>query len=101
MGNTLNPFAYSSKNSDDKEEKEEEKIFPQGTKYEEELNSNFKYFNVFWYDPNRDNDFDCFKKCFENVQFLKSYDLESTINFLKKNQYLNGLLLLQVRKEKN
>ena len=69
MGNTLNPFAYSSKNSDDKEEKEEEKIFPQGTKYEEELNSIFKYFNVFWYDPNRDNDFDCFKKCFENVQF--------------------------------
>ena len=31
--------------------------FPQGTKYEKELNLNFKYFNVLWYDPNKVNEF--------------------------------------------
>ena len=53
----LYPF-YKSSNENDKEKNEtEENTFPQGTKYEEELNSNFKYFNVFWYDPNKSNDF--------------------------------------------
>ena len=58
--------------------------FPRDTKYEKELNSNFKYFNVFWYNPNKTNDFDLFKKCFENVEFCKGYNLYSTINFFKK-----------------
>ena len=57
--------------------------FPKGTEYEKELNANFKYFNVFWYDPNKSNDFDDFIKCFENVRFIKGYDLDSTINFFK------------------
>ena len=55
-------------------------IFPQGTEYEKELNSNFKYFNVFWYNPNKTHEFDAFKKCFDNVQFSKGYNLYSTIN---------------------
>ena len=90
MGNTLNPLSYLSYNKDsneeekeDKEEKEEDN-FPQGTKYEEELNRTFKYFNIFWYDPNKSNDFDSFKKCFENVLFYKGYDLESITNFFEK-----------------
>ncbi len=58
--------------------------FPRDTKYEKELNSNFKYFNVFWYDPNKTTDFELFKKCFENVEFYKGYNLYSTINFFKK-----------------
>ena len=60
------------------------KSFPQGTKYEKELNLNFKYFNIFWYNPNKSNDYNIFKKCFENVQFSEGYNLYSTINFFKK-----------------
>ena len=60
--------------------------FPIGTKFEKALNSNFKYFNVFWYDPNKTNDFNCFKKCFENVEFCRKYNLESSINFFKKEK---------------
>ena len=67
-----------------KEGKKGKNTFPEGTKYEEELNSNFKYFNIYWYDPNRSNDFDHFTKCFENVEFCKGYDLDTTINFFKK-----------------
>ena len=58
--------------------------FPNETKYKEELNSNFKYFNVYWYDPNKTNDFYCFKKYFKNVEFYKGYNLVSTIDFFKK-----------------
>ena len=80
MGNI---FAKKNKDND----------FPHGTKYEEELNSNFKYFNVFWYDPNKSNDFDCFSKCFENVKFLKGYDLETTINFFKKENVSEWIVI--------
>lgn len=59
-------------------------IFPRGSEYEKELNTNFQYFNVFWYDQNKTNDFYLFKKCFENVQFYKAHDLNSIINFFKK-----------------
>ena len=67
--------------------------FPRGTKYEEELNSNFKYYNVFWYDTNKTNDFELFKKCFENVQFYKGYDLYSTINFFKKESISEWIVI--------
>ena len=67
--------------------------FPRGTKYEEELNSNFKYYNVFWYDTNKTNDFELFKKCFENVQFYKGYDLYSTINFFKKESLSEWIVI--------
>ena len=58
--------------------------FPKGTNYEKELNTNFKYFNVFWYDPNKSNDFELFINCFKNVQFYKSDNFYSSINFFKK-----------------
>jgi hypothetical protein len=58
--------------------------FPQQTKYEKELNLNFKYFNVLWYDPNKTNEFEYFKKCFENVLFYKVNDLESALKFFEK-----------------
>ena len=61
-----------------------ENIFPQGTIYEKELIENFKYFNIFWYDPNNSNDFIYFKNSFQNVRFMKETNLESVINFFKK-----------------
>ena len=45
-----------------------ENEFPQGTIYEKELIENFKYFNIFWYDPNNSNDFAYFKNSFQNVR---------------------------------
>ena len=68
-------------------------IFPQGTEYEKELNSNFKYFNVFWYNPNKTHEFDAFKKCFDNVQFSKGYNLYSTINFFKKESLSEWIVI--------
>ena len=68
-------------------------IFPSNTNYEKELNSNFKYFNVFWYDPNKTNDFIPFIKCFENVQFYKDDDLTSTINFFKKESVYEWIVI--------
>ena len=50
------------------------KNFPKDTKYEKELNTNFKYFNVLWYDPNYSSNLDLFKKCFEHVQFSRGDD---------------------------
>jgi len=95
MGNYLNPLSYlsSNNNDNDSENNKEKENFPKGTKYEEELNSNFKYFNVFWYDPNKDDDFDCFKTCFENVQFYKAYDLDSSINFFKKESISEWIVI--------
>ena len=69
------------------------KTYPKGTKYEEELNLNFKYFNVFWYDTNKTNDYNNFKKCFENVQFYKGKDLYSTINFFKKESISEWIVI--------
>ena len=63
---------------------EDNQIFPQGTKYEEELKSDFRYFNVYWFDKNKISEYCLYKKCFENVEFKKGYDLNSAINFFKK-----------------
>ena len=72
----------------------EKKIyFPIGTIYEKELNLNFKYFNVFWYDPNNTNDFEYFEKCFENVQFCKNNDLNSSIDFFKKESIYEWIVI--------
>ena len=67
--------------------------FPKGTIYEKELNLNFKYFNVFWYDPNKTNDFDLFKKCFENVKFYKNYDLKTIIHFFKTESIYEWIII--------
>ena len=71
-----------------------ENEFPQGTLFEKELNLNFKYFNIFWYDPNKSNDFDNFKKCFENVQVYKGFDIESTIKFFQKESSLEEWIVI-------
>ena len=60
---------------------------------------NFKYFNIFWYDPNRSNDFDNFKKCFENVQVYKGFDVESTIKFFKKESSLEEWIVISPEEE--
>ena len=74
-------------------DKVEDIKFPQGTKYEKELNLNFKYFNVLWYDPNKVNEFEYFKKCFENVQFYKTNDLESTLKFFEKESSFEWIVI--------
>jgi len=88
-----NSFYNSSKEKDRVKYKEEDAIFPQGTKYEKELNLNFKYFNVFWYDPNKLNEYKYFKKCFENVQFYKANDLEESLRFFEK-EYLSEWIVI-------
>ena len=88
-----NSFYNSSKEKDRVKYKEEDAIFPQGTKYEQELNLNFKYFNVFWYDPNKLNEYKYFKKCFENVQFYKDNDLEESLRFFEK-EYLSEWIVI-------
>ena len=79
-----NAFNDFSKKKDKGNYEVEDVTFPQGTKYEKELNLNFKYFNVFWFDPNKTNEYDYFKKCFENVQLYKANDLKSTLKFFEK-----------------
>ena len=64
-----------------KNNKKFDKKFPQGTSYEKELMINFKYFNVFWYDPNNTNDYDNFKICFKNVRSIKGNNLNSMLSF--------------------
>jgi len=67
--------------------------FPRYTEYEKELNSNFKYFNVFWYDPNKTNDFVSYIKCFENVEFYKGDTLISIIDFFKLNSISEWIVI--------
>jgi len=61
--------------------------FPKGTKYEKELNSNFKFYDVVWYDPNKINDFDNYRECFSFVRSGSIYDLETA-----KSIFMNELL---------
>ena len=62
--------------------------------YEKELNLNFKYFNVFWYDPNRSQDFDNYKKSFINIQFYKGFDIDSIINFFNNESSLEEWIVI-------
>ena len=81
MGNYLYP-----KQSDDNKKSEEinEDYISKEITYKEELISNIKYFNVFWYDPNNSNDFEYFQNYFQNVRFIKGTNLESVIQFFNK-----------------
>jgi len=67
--------------------------FPEGTEYEQELSLNFKYLNVFWFDPNKTNDFEHFAKSFENVKFFKSYDLDTVIKFFTDESVLEWIII--------
>ena len=89
----MQKFLFLKNKKNEKKVIKKDNNFPKGTKYEEELNSNFKYFNIFWYDPNKSNDFDNFRKCFENVQFNKAYDLDS-INKFFKNEYISEWIVI-------
>ena len=54
--------------------------------------TNFKYFNVFWYDPNNTNEYENYKKCFQNVLFMKGNNLESVIKYFQNEiHHMNGL----------
>ena len=88
-----NSFDNSSKKKNENYKVEDIK-FPQLTKYEKELNLNFKYFNVLWYDPNKTNEFEYFKKCFENVQFYKVNDLESALKFFEKESSSEWIVII-------
>ena len=68
--------------------------FPKGTLYEKELMTNFKYFNIFWYDPNKTNDFDFFKNCFINVRLVKGTNIESAIDFFKKEIFSDEWIVI-------
>jgi len=76
-------------------ELKEEELFENENKiYEKELRLNFKYFNVFWFDPNYTHDFDYFKKSFENVRFLKANDSESIVNFFNKESSIEEWIII-------
>ena len=74
--------------------KEEEYFENENKIYEKELSLNFKYFNVFWFDPNNTHDFDYFKKSFENVRFLKAYDIETIVNFFNKESSIEEWIII-------
>ena len=88
-------------NSEFNNENNENDSFPKGTKYEDELSSNFTYFNVFWYDPNNINDFELFKKCFKNVQFLRGKDINTMIDFFKKESISEWIVVTPGSKGKD
>ena len=68
--------------------------FPRGSVYEKELMANFKYFNIFWYVPNKTNDFDFFKNCFKNTRLVKGINLESAINFVKNESFSDEWIVI-------
>ena len=72
----------------------EEKNYNIYDRYEKELSLNFKYFNVFWFDPNNTHDFDYFKKSFQNVRFLKANDAESIVNFFNKESSIEEWIII-------
>ena len=82
-----------------KNEKKEVLIFPKGSEYEKELNLNFKYFNIFWFDPNNSLDFNKYKTCFKNVNTFQGFDLESTLKFFEKTSSLEEWILLIISNE--
>ena len=53
-------------------------------KLEEELNSNFKYFNIIWYDPDDKKEYKYLEKCFKNVEFFGESSLNYIVNYFKK-----------------
>ena len=69
-------------------------IFDDETDAEKELRLNFRYFNIFWFDPNKSKDFLYFTRYFKNVQFYKGFDLESVINFFNKNSSLEEWIVI-------
>ena len=67
--------------------------FFEKTKYEKELSSNFKYFNIFWYAKFKTNKLKYFTKCFENVEFKIGYGVEETIDFFR-NELISEWIII-------
>ena len=67
--------------------------FPKGTKYEKELSSKFRYFDVFWYNPNQTNDFDNFRKCFERVRYHIHHELETVKKFFMNESLTKWIVI--------
>ena len=57
------------------------------------MNSNFKYFNILWYNPKRSDDFNNYKKCFENVEFYRAYDLEAILKLFKEETIYEWIII--------
>ena len=72
----------------------EEDKYSLNTKEEKELQINFKYFNIFWFDPNKTHDFDYFKKSFENIKFFKGTDIETVVGFFNKESSLEEWIVI-------
>ena len=87
---SINKIMGNKANSNQKHHYE----FPKWGEYEKELNLNFKYFNIFWYDPKRSNDLDNFRKCFENVKVYKGFDIESTLQFFQKESSIEEWIVI-------
>ena len=83
--NTINKEEINDSFSESIDSEEEDyRNFFKETKYEKELNSNFKYFNIFWYAPEEISRCKYFVKCFKNVKIQIGYGLDCVINFFKK-----------------
>ena len=74
--------------------------FPEGTKYEEELSSNFTYFNVYWYNTNDTNDCEHFEKCFKNVKFFRGNNINTIINIFKEESTSEWIVVISGSKGK-
>ena len=80
----MGSYLFQSNDQGKTSDEIKEDYFPEELDYEKELMSNFKYFNVLWYSPNNDEDFEEFKIYFKNVRFVKVKDLESAVIFFQK-----------------
>ena len=80
MGN----YSYTQNSDINNDVNNSEINFSSEINYEKELSQNFKYFNVFLYEPNNTNYFERFENFFQNVLFIKEKDIKSSIEFFEK-----------------
>ena len=62
-------------------------------KYEEILNRDFKYFNIFWFDPKITKEYNNFIKCFENVEFYKAHSFDAAKNFFEQQSISEWIVI--------
>ena len=72
----------------------EEDEFPIEIAFKKEIQENFKYFNIFWFDPNKTHDFDYFKSFFKNTKFFKGTEIEKTIKFFDNESTLEEWIVI-------